>query len=184
MGTETNGDIAHAGTSAAEGPVGEQPRPEGRWARLRLEFGQRLDPAEQSAVLSWATFTATFAALRVLTHWLHHGHGPKGGGITLGGRHFHHYNIGIAMLSAVGAIGLRGSDAQRRHPRVAIAYGAANALIVDELALLLDLKDVYWSTQGHESVDVAVGIIAVGATVSAGMPLWPHARAALRQSGR
>jgi hypothetical protein len=67
----------------------------GRWARLRHEWHHRLDPVEQSAVISWATFTVTFAGLRVLTHWIRAGHGPKGGGISIGGRHFHHYNIGI-----------------------------------------------------------------------------------------
>jgi hypothetical protein len=45
-------------------------------------------------------------------------------------------------------------------PRQALAFGAANAMIVDELALLLDLKDVYWAKDGRESVDVAVGVIA------------------------
>ena len=69
---------------------------------------------------------------------------------------------------------------QRRHPAAAIAFGSANALIVDELALLLDLKDVYWAAEGRESVDVAVGLIATGATVVAGMPFWPHVHRALR----
>jgi hypothetical protein len=153
------------------------------WARLRREWGQRLDPAEQSAVISWATFTVSFAGLRILTHWIRAGHGPKGGGMSLGGRHFHHYNIGIALLSAVGAVGLRGSEKYRRHPAVAVAYGAANALVVDELALLLDLEDVYWSRQGRESVDAAITIIAAGGTFFAGLPLWPHVRRTLRAGG-
>jgi hypothetical protein len=149
---------------------------------LRRDWADRLDPAEQSAVISWATFTAMFTALRVLTHWIRAGHGPKGGGISIRGRHFHHYNIGIALLAAVGAVGLRGSDKQRRHPASAVAYGAANALVVDELALLLDLEDVYWDYDGRKSVDAAIGIIAAGGTFFAGLPFWPHARRAL-QSG-
>jgi hypothetical protein len=159
----------------------DHPVPHTRWARLRHEFGRRLNPGEQVAVLSWASFTAMFTGLRLLTHWIHRGHGPEGGGISFGGRHFHHYNIGIALLSAIGAVGLRGSDQRRHHPAVVVAYGMANALVVDELALLLDLKDVYWSRDGRESVDVAIGVIALGATVSAGMPLWPHARRALHR---
>src|ERR1700731_3907467 len=107
---------------------------------------------------------------------------PQGRRHQRRGRHFHHYNIGIALLSAVGAVGLRGSDERRQHPAVAVAYGTANALVVDELALLLDLKDVSWSHDGRESVDVAIGVIASGATISAGMPLgWPHARRALHE---
>jgi hypothetical protein len=108
------------------------------------------------------------------------GHGPAEGGMSLGGKHFHHYNIRIALLATVGAIGLRGTEKQRRHPAAAAAFGSANALIVDELALLLDLKDVYWAADGRQSVDVAVGLIATGATVVVGMPFWPHAHRALR----
>jgi hypothetical protein len=156
-----------------------QPRP-ARWSQLRQEWLQRLESDERSAVLAWAAFTVTFGGLRALTHWIHAGHGPEGGGIKLGGRHFHHYNIGIALLATVGAVGLRGSEEQRRHPLAAVAFGAANAMVVDELALLLDLEDVYWKAQGRESVDVAVGLIAAGGTVLAGMPFWPYARRALR----
>lgn len=165
--------------AAAACPTGEASQGT-RLSRLRHQWHQRLDPTAQAALLSWATFTIMFAALRVLTHWIRGGHGPQGGGISLGGRHFHHYNIGIALLAAVGAVGLRGSDMQRRHPTVAIAYGSATALVVDELALLLDLEDVYWSSDGRKSVDTAVGVIAVGATFFIGLPFWPHAHRALR----
>jgi hypothetical protein len=153
------------------------------WSRLRQEWLQHLESDERSAVLAWAAFTLTFTGLRALTHWIHAGHGPSGGGIKLGSRHFHHYNLGIVLLSAVGAVGLRGSDEQRRHPLAAVAFGVANAMIVDELALLLDLDDVYWQAEGRESVDVAVGLIAAGGTVLAGMPFWPYARRALRLPG-
>ena len=151
-----------------------------RWERLRHEWRERLEPAEQATVLAWASFTFTFAGLRGLTHWIRAGHGPTGGGIELSGKHFHHYNIGILLLSTVAAVGLRGSEQQRRHPAAAVAFGSANAMIVDELALLLDLKDVYWAADGRQSVDVALGVIATGATVVAGIPFWAHAHRALR----
>ena len=150
------------------------------WAALREEWRTRLEPGEQATVLAWSTFTVTFAGLRGLTHWIRSGHGPSGGGMSVGGKHFHHYNIGIALLTGVAAVGLRGTERQRRHPAAAIAFGSANALIVDEVALLLDLKDVYWATEGRESVDAAIGIIAAGGTIVAGMPFWPHARRVLR----
>ena len=176
------GPTAGYGEVMGEQRVGRR-EPTSRWSRLRTQWGERLDPTEQSAVMSWAAFTTTFGGLRLLTHWIRGGHGPKAGGIAIGGRHFHHYNIGIAMLSAIGAIGLRGSERHRRHPATALAYGSANALIVDELALLLDLKDVYWASDGRKSVDVAITVIAAGGTFLAGLPFWPHARRAL-QAGR
>ena len=150
-----------------------------RWSRLRAEWDKRLDPGQQAVVLSWAAFTTMFVGLRALTHWIRDGHGPSGGGMRVGGRHFHHYNIGIALLAVVGAVGLRGAEKHRRHPATAVAYGSATALIVDELALLLDLKDVYWANDGRKSVDVAVTVIAAGALIVAGLPFWPHARRAL-----
>jgi hypothetical protein len=155
--------------------------PEGRWTRLKQEWGRRLQPSEQSVLLAWASFTATFGGVRALTHWIHDGHGPTGGGISVGGKHFHHYNIGIGVLAGIGAIALKGHEKHRRHPATALAYGSALALVVDELALLLDLKDVYWARDGRKSVDAAVLIVAVGATTVAGLPFWPHARRAVRQ---
>lgn len=38
-----------------------------------------------------------------------------------------------------------------------------------------DLEDVYWSREGRTSVDAAIILTA------AGLPLWPHARRALRR---
>jgi hypothetical protein len=99
--------------------------------------------------------------------------------MSFGGKHFHHYNIGIALLAGVGAVALKGHDEHRHHPVTATAYGAALALVVDELALLIDLQDVYWARDGRKSVDAAVIVVAAGATVAVGLPFWPHARRAL-----
>ncbi|MCV7013820.1 hypothetical protein H7I40_15630 [Mycolicibacterium madagascariense] len=148
-------------------------------ARVEQAWHRQLDPQDQALVISWASFTATFVGVRLLTHWIRDGHGPRGGGMSVGGHHFHHYNLGIALLSGVGAVGLRGSDRRRRHPATATAYGSALALIVDEFALLLDLKNVYWSSDGRKSVDAAVILIASGATAIVGRPFWRHARRAL-----
>lgn len=153
-----------------------------RWTRLRTEWHERLEPGQQSVVLSWAAFTTTFVGLRALTHWIRDGHGPSGGGMSVGGQHFHHYNIGIAVLGVVGAVGLRGAEEHRHHPATALAYGTATAMIVDELALLLDLKDVYWANDGRKSVDTAVSVIAAGGVLIAGLPFWGHARRALKAS--
>jgi hypothetical protein len=130
-------------------------------------------------LIAWSSFTATFGGVRALTHWIRDGHGPSGGGMSFGGKHFHHYNIGIGLLAGVGAVALRGREKHRRHPVTAMAYGSAMALVVDELALLIDLKDVYWAQDGRKSVDAAVIIVAAGATVAVGLPFWPHARRAL-----
>jgi hypothetical protein len=163
------------------GQSAQPSRPADRWQRLKVEWDQRLQPDERTVLTAWASFTATFAGVRALTHWIHDGHGPSSGGMSAGGHHLHHYNIGIVGLTAVGAVGLRGRERHRRHPLTAAAYGSAVALIIDELALLIDLKDVYWAREGRTSVDAAIIVAAAGATVAAGLPFWPHARRALRE---
>ena len=57
-----------------------------------------------------------------------------------------------------------------------MAYGTGMALIVDEFALLLDLKDVYWQRQGRVSVDIGVGLVAAGGTTFSAIPLLRRLR--------
>ena len=70
------------------------------------------------------------------------------------------------------APGKRSEEATRRHLLTATSYGSGLALIVDELALLLDLDDVYWAQDGRTSVDAAVGAIALGGIYFAAAPFW------------
>ena len=67
-------------------------------------------------------------------------------------------------------------DGPRQHPLVGIFYGIGVALIVDEFALLLDLRNVYWANAGRWSIDLAVLIIAVGGTLLAATPIFRHLR--------
>jgi len=157
------------------------PPPASKGARVRRVWHAQLGPGQRSAVIAWASFATTFGFVRGLTHWIRDGHGPAGGGMSIGGKHFHHYNLGIGALTALGAIAIRGAEQHRRHPVTAAAYGTATALIADEAALLLDLQDVYWSKEGRTSVDLAIGVIALGGLAIAGIPLWPALTKELRR---
>jgi hypothetical protein len=83
---------------------------------------------------------------------------------------------GIAALTGVGALAVRGEDRTRRHPAVATSYGAGLALIIDEFALLLDLRDVYWAKEGRISVDLGVGLVAAGGTTFSAIPVLRRLR--------
>jgi hypothetical protein len=129
-----------------------------------------LDPSQRSALISWLAFTATFAVIRGVTYSIREGRGPFRN-LSLGGEHLHHYLWGIGLLTGVGAVAVRGDERQRRHPVVAVSYGGGLALIVDEFALLLDLRDVYWAKQGRISVDLGVGGIALAGCYFASLPV-------------
>jgi hypothetical protein len=139
-------------------------------ARLRRVLRDDLDQGQRAALASWISFTGTFAAVRGITYSIRAGKGPFGN-LSAGGEHLHHYLWGIAMLAGVGAVAVHGDERYRSHPVVAISYGSGLALIVDEFALLLDLKDVYWARQGRLSVDIGIGGIAVAGSYFAALPV-------------
>src|SRR5262249_28064193 len=145
-----------AGTGGLQPPRGYGARVTNRAlssGAVRRAYREELSPGQRSPLLSWPAFARTLAGLRALTHSIRAGRGPFGN-ISVGGEHLHHYMWGIGLLSGVGAVAVRGDDRQRRHPAVAVSYGSGLALIVDEFALLLDLKDVYWARQGRISIDI------------------------------
>ena len=114
-------------------------------------------------MLAWWSFTVTFGLLRLLT-WLIRIHAAGLGNVSAGGVHLHHYVWGILLLIAVGIFGL--VDRQpRARSLMGLVFGIAVALIVDEAALLIELKDVYWS--GFGAVSVAIALILIGLAGSA-----------------
>jgi hypothetical protein len=142
----------------------------GLFPRLRRVLRDDLDQPQRAALASWLAFTTTFGAVRCITYSIRDGKGPFRN-LSAGGEHLHHYMWGIGMLAGVGAIAVHGEESSRRHPAVAMSYGSGLALIVDEFALLLDLKDVYWARQGRLSVDIGIGGIAVAGSYFAALPV-------------
>jgi hypothetical protein len=138
--------------------------------QVRDAYGSELDAGQQSALVSWLSFTGTFGGVRGVTHAIRDGKGPFRN-LSVGGEHLHHYMWGIGLLVGVGAVAVRGDERLRRHPATALAYGVGLALIMDEFALLLDLKDVYWAKQGRISVDLAITGSSVAGSYFAALPV-------------
>ncbi len=132
-------------------------------ARRRPRHWRDVSPTRRGLVLAWWGFTVTFAGLRLLT-WLIHVDAAGVGNVSAGGVHIHHYVWGILLLMAVGALGL-----VERSPRwrawMGLAYGVGAALVVDEAASLIDLRDVYWEHYGGVSIAIALIIIGVAGSL-------------------
>ncbi|QGX08785.1 hypothetical protein EEW87_17110 [Janibacter melonis] len=128
-------------------------------ARARARRWAHVDPARRGLVLAWVGFTLTFALARLVTGVIKIGDQDTGD-VVVGGVHLHHYLWGIAIVVAVAIYGLVDRSARTRSVMGA-ALGVGVALIVDEIALLVTLEDVYWTSEGWSSVAVAVIIIGV-----------------------
>ena len=63
--------------------------------------------------------------------------------VSAGSVHLHHYLWGILLVVIVAFLGFVERSPTWR-TAMGLAFGIGLALIVDELALLIDLKDVYW----------------------------------------
>lgn len=113
-------------------------------------------------VIILLSFLITFGIIRGITYGIKT-HTLPFGNVSHGGLHIHHYVWGIGLLLVVGYL-QTAFHPHRGRILLTIAYGVATALILDEFALLLNLRDVYWSKQGQESVyaaAIAAGLLAL-----------------------
>lgn len=139
--------------------------------RLHHDFRYNLTSRQRSGLVAYLSFVVSIGAVRGLTIAIRKGRLPVHD-ITAGDVHIHHYLPGIALLTAAGGIGVRGSDKASVHCLLGATYGTGCALITDELPLLLNLRDVYWTREGRWGLDVALGIIASVGAYFSGIPLW------------
>jgi hypothetical protein len=111
-------------------------------------------------------FLGAFATIRLSTAGIRGGWWPFGE-IRVGGRHIHHFVPGILLAFGSGSAGLLTQD-ERLETALAFPFGAGVGLTFDEAALLLDLRDVYWTREGILSVQLSLGVTALlGATILA-----------------
>ena len=121
-------------------------------------------------------FLTTFGIIRAVTFMIRVGVGPFHN-VSAGGLHIHHMVWGILILLAVGYIWLVPlGSLETPIPGwvscvTACAYGIGAALTLDEFALWLNFRDVYWERQGLESVDAAALFVALVAISIWGGPL-------------
>ncbi len=106
-----------------------------------------------------AGFLGAFALVRISTWGIRDRWWPFEN-VRVGGRHIHHFVPGILLAFGSGTAALL-SDDEALEERLAIPFGAGMGLTFDEAALLLDLRDVYWTREGLLSVQLSLGATAI-----------------------
>ena len=140
-------------------------------SRVQRHYG-KLDISRQVAFRALLAFIIVFAFLRALTYVIHYQLLPIHNLITKSGLHIHHLFWGILLLMVVGFSALSTRNPEW-HLRIAVIFGIALALTLDEFAMWLRLADVYWEPAGkRESLTAAFIAAAFLALYAAGMPFW------------
>jgi hypothetical protein len=106
-----------------------------------------------------AGFLGSFALVRVSTWGIRDQWWPFRE-VSVGGRHIHHFVPGILLAFGSGTAALL-TDNDALEDRLALPLGAGMGLTFDEAALLLDLRDVYWTREGLLSVQLSLGATAI-----------------------
>jgi hypothetical protein len=128
------------------------------------------DRPRRRLFLASVSFFLTFAIVRGMVFCIRH-QIPPFHYIIMNGRHIHHLVPGILILLAVGYGWLcefgTGSDSSSLFAGrlMSLLYGVGAALTLDEFALWLNLKDVYFVREGRSSLDAVVlfgSLLAIG----------------------
>lgn len=108
-------------------------------------------------LILWS-FLGTFIVVRVITHLQKFNFLPSQHSSIF---HIHHLVPGIILLLLSGYIGISFWSISKLRLIMAVSFGIGAALTIDEFALWLYLRDVYWERQGRDSVDAVIFVILI-----------------------
>jgi len=105
----------------------------------------------------------TFLITRTVTRLIRSGSGGGAGlgNVTIAGNHVHHQVFGILIIIGAGIILVSQTPWGAALDAAAALFGVGVGLTVDEFALWLHLKDVYWAKQGRQSVDAIFCVLVI-----------------------
>src|SRR5713101_2099369 len=160
----------------------------------RTRFGSLLrehiaERPRRRLFIASVSFFLTFAIVRGMVYCIVH-HIPPFHYVIMEGRHIHHLVFGIFILLSVGYGWLcevgNGSDSSSifAGSLMSLLYGLDAALTLDEFALWLNLKDVYFVREGRSSIDAVILFGSLLAISAWGAPLFAARAAAKPDSDR
>ncbi len=113
----------------------------------------------------FVAFVASFGCIRMSARLIRAQVRWWPGNVRAGNVHVHHMVFGVILMAIAGVAGLAAPVSSLPFRAVPAAlFGLGTALVLDEFALILHLRDVYWSNEGRLSIDavfVAVGVSAL-----------------------
>ncbi|GGM08825.1 hypothetical protein ACFFX1_01680 [Dactylosporangium sucinum] len=115
---------------------------------------------KQPLLLLLAGLVGGFAAIRTSTRMIRAQVRWWPGNLTAGGVHLHHEFFGVLIMLVTGTLSFTAVPSPWRDV-LALCFGIGAGLVLDEYALLLHLRDVYWSREGRTSIDAVIAVTVV-----------------------
>jgi len=145
--------------------------------RLFDDIGNAYDrgiqaPGKEAHFLVLLAFILSFGFIRTSAHMIRAQVKWWPGNVEVGGTHIHHLVWSIVTMMIMGYIGVTIAPPSPWHEIVAVFFGIGMGLALDEFALWLDLKDVYWSEQGRKSIDAVIIAATITGMILVGFTAW------------
>jgi hypothetical protein len=151
------------------------------WHDLQRAYETHIEAAgKELHFLLLLSFLCSFGFIRTSAHMIRAQVSWWPGNVeTKGGTHIHHLVWGILLLLTTGYVGISYDLGTPWIELVAIGFGIGMGLTLDEFALWLNLKDVYWEQQGRRSIDAVVVTATLLAISLLGLQFWIDVREAV-----
>lgn len=140
-------------------------------ASVESEFHREIvHSGRLAAFLFFVALLGTFAFIRTSTWMIKKQVSWWPGNVEVGGTHVHHLVWGICAMMIFGYVGVVHQPGSPWWEIVSVLFAIGMGLALDEFALWVDLKDVYWTKEGRKSIDAmiiagcAAGVLLVGFT--------------------
>jgi len=131
-----------------------------------------VETGKQAELFFLLAFLLTFGFVRLSTHMIRAQVSWWPGNVAVGGTHVHHLVFGIIIILVVGYVGIAIQPDDPWREILAVLFGIGAALTLDEFALWLNLKDVYWEKEGRRSIDAVIVASVLAAMVILGFRIW------------
>ncbi len=142
-------------------------------ASVGSEFHREIVRTGQlAAFLLFIALLGTFGFIRLSTHMIRAQVSWWPGNVSVGGTHVHHLVFGIFALLVFGYIGVVHGPHSPWREIIAVLFGIGAGLTLDEYALWLELKDVYWEKDGRKSVDAMIVASCLAGLALIGFSAW------------
>ncbi|MBV9310019.1 MAG: hypothetical protein JOZ73_04265 [Solirubrobacterales bacterium] len=140
---------------------------------LRLDFSNSfLDVRSQRVgFVLLGAFLCSFLFIRTSARLMRSPKVPwwPGSVTTESGLHLHHLVWGIVLMMLSGFLSFITTQSSPRSEILAAAFGIGVGLTLDEFALWIYLRDVYWAEEGRKSFDAVVIATLIGGLVVLGI---------------